>query len=49
MPWRVDEVQQVVLAVRGVIGERNGIALDRNASLTLDIHVVEQLIAELPL
>ena len=49
VPGRVDEIQQVVLAVRGMVGERDRIALDRDAPLALDIHRVEQLIAKLAL
>ena len=40
---RIDEVELIRLAVVGVIGHANGIGLDRNAALALDIHGVEQL------
>ena len=49
VPRGVDEIQQIVLPVRGTVGERDRIALDRNAPLALDIHRVEQLIAKLAL
>ena len=49
MPRGVDEIQQIVLTVRGTVSERDRIALDRNAPLALDIHRVEKLIAKLAL
>ena len=45
----VDQVQQIVLAVGGAVGERDRVALDRDAPLALDIHRVEHLIAKLAL
>ena len=45
----INEVQQIVLTVRGAVVERNRIALDGNAPFTLDIHRVEHLVAELTL
>ena len=44
---RIDEVQLIDLTVRGLVGERYRVALDRNAPFTLDIHRVENLVAEL--
>ncbi len=41
---RVDEVQAVGFPVFGRIGQRDGLALDRNPPLTLDIHVVKHLV-----
>ena len=40
---RIDEVELIRLAIVGVIGNADGIGLDRNAALALDIHGVEQL------
>ena len=40
---RIDQVELVRLAIVGVIGNANGIRLDRDAALALDIHGVEQL------
>ena len=40
---RIDEVKLIRLAVVGVIGHANGIGLNRDAALALDIHSVEQL------
>ena len=40
---RIDEVELIRLAVVGVIGHADGVGLDRDAALALDIHGVEQL------
>ena len=40
---RIDQVELIRLAIVGVIGNADGIGLDRNAALALDIHGVEQL------
>lgn len=40
---RIDQVELIRLAVVGVIGHADGIGLNRNAALALDIHGVEQL------
>ena len=40
---RIDQVELIRLAIVGVIGNANGIRLDRDAALALDIHGVEQL------
>ena len=49
MPGRVDQVELVDLAIGGGVFEGDRIALDRDAPLTLDIHTVEDLVAELPI
>ena len=41
---RVDQVKGVVLAVVGAVGQRDGMRLDRDAALALEVHVVEQLL-----
>ena len=40
---RIDQIELIRLAIVGVIGHANGIGLDRDAALALDIHRVEQL------
>ena len=40
---RVDEVELVGLAVVGIIGHADGVGLDRDAALPLDVHRVQQL------
>ena len=40
---RIDQVELIRLAVVGVIGNANGIGLDRDAALALDVHRVKQL------
>ena len=47
MAGRIDEIQQVILSVGGVVRERDGIALDRDAPLTLQIIGVENTIVHL--
>ena len=46
---RVDEVQDVVLAVLGAVVEAHGLRLDGDAALALDIHRIEHLRLHLPL
>ena len=43
MAGRVDEVEDVVLAVAGRVGEPDGLRLDRDAALALDVHRVQHL------
>ena len=40
---RIDQIELIRLTIVGVIGNADGIGLDRNAALALDIHGVEQL------
>ena len=40
---RIDEVELIRLAVVGVIGHADGVGLDRDAALALNIHGIEQL------
>ena len=40
---RIDQIELIRLAIVGVIRHANGIGLDRDAALALDIHGVEQL------
>ena len=44
VPGRIDQVERIVLAVVGTVHERDGMRLDRDAALALEIHVVEQLL-----
>ena len=43
MARRIDQIELIRLTIVGVIGNADGIGLDRNAALALDIHGVEQL------
>ena len=45
---RVDQVQAARPALRVLVAEGHGVALDRDAPLPLDVHRVEDLVAELP-
>ena len=40
---RIDQVELIRLAVIGIIGNADGIGLNRDAALALDVHGVEQL------
>ena len=46
---RVDQVELVVLAVRGGVGHPDGVELDGDAALALQVHRVEHLLAHLAL
>ena len=47
MAGRVDEVEDVGLAVSGLVGQAHGLGLDGDAALALDVHVVEHLLRHL--
>ena len=48
-PGRVDQVELVVDAVRGGVAHPDGVQLDRDAALALQVHGVEDLLAHLAL
>ena len=43
VPGRVDQVEDVVLAVLRVVVQPDGVRLDRDAALALEVHAVEDL------
>ena len=43
VPWGVDQVQVVDLAVAGPVGDPNRLRLDRDPALALELHRVEEL------
>ena len=47
MSGRVDQVENVLDAVPGLIDEAHCLALDRNAALALKVHVVQDLVLHL--
>ncbi len=49
VPWRVDEVELVGLAVLRLIEEAHGPGLDGDAPLPLQVHVVQELVHHVPL
>jgi hypothetical protein len=49
MTWRVDQIEDILLSVSGIIGKRNGLTLDGDPPLSLDVHVVQDLILEVSL
>ena len=44
MAGRVDQVEDVILAVMGAVVQAHGLRLDGNAALLLDIHIIENLL-----
>jgi hypothetical protein len=48
VPGRVDQVELVRLPIPGRVRQRDGVRLDRDAALPLEVHRVEDLVAELP-
>ena len=43
MAGRVDEIEDVVVAVAAVVVETNGLCLDRDAALFLEVHRIQDL------
>ena len=46
---RVDQIEDVILAVIGVVVQAHGLRLDGNAALALDVHRIEHLFHHLAL
>jgi hypothetical protein len=44
MAGRVDQVEDIVLAVFGLVVQAHGLRLDGDAALFLDVHIVENLL-----
>jgi hypothetical protein len=49
VPWGVDQVEDVLAAVGGDIAQPDRLGLDRDASLALQVHLVEVLGAHVAL
>ncbi len=49
MAGSVDKVENVFLAIAVAVVYLNGMALDGNAPLTLQVHVIENLVLHVPL
>src|SRR5690348_4780342 len=47
MAGRVHEIEDVVLAVLGLVGEAHRLRLDGDAALALDLHAIEHLVPHL--
>ena len=43
MARRVDEIENVLLAVSGLVIEADSVGLDRDAAFAFEIHVIKQL------
>ena len=48
MAGRVDKVKNVFFAVFCLVWEANGLTFNGNASFPLDVHIIEELVTELP-
>jgi len=48
MARRVDQVENVIIAIFGMIGQGNGIAFDSDAAFPLNIHIIKNLILKIP-
>jgi len=48
VPRSVDQIQNVGLSVGRRVGQTNGLALDRDAAFTLDVHIVQKLVLKVP-
>ena len=49
MARRVDQIENVVLPIHGVVRKGDGLTLDGDATLALDVHIVQDLILEVSL
>ena len=49
MARRVGEIELIVLAILGSVFHRDGMGLDRDAALALEVHGVEELLLRLAL
>ena len=48
MAWRVDQVEGVGLTISGGVIHPRRLKLDRDAALTLKIHIVQELLLHIP-
>ena len=48
MPGRVDQVELIGLTIGGFVFQGNRIALDRDSTLPLQVHAVEDLVTKFP-
>src|SRR4030043_1901112 len=49
MTWRVNQVENILLSVFSMIGKGNGLTLDGDPPLALDVHIIQDLILEVSL
>ena len=47
MTGGIDQVEDILFPIVGAVGEGNGLALDGDAPLPLDVHVVQDLVLEI--
>ena len=48
VPWRIDEIEFVGLAVPSVVLHGHRMCFDRDAAFALQVHVVQHLVAPIP-
>ena len=44
MAWRINQIQSVLLAVNSFVTETDSLGLNRDATLTLNVHIIKQLL-----
>ncbi|GIT87613.1 hypothetical protein ROBYS_26290 [Roseobacter sp. OBYS 0001] len=49
MARRVDQVEDIFLAILGGIVDPHGLRLDGDAALALDVHAIEHLLLHIPI
>ena len=49
MAWSVDEVEHILLTIRGLVVHAGGLKLDRDPPFSLQLHVVEELFLHVPI
>ena len=49
MTRRVHQIEDILFAAPRLVSQTHGLRLDRDATLALDIHAIEQLVAEFAL
>jgi len=47
MTWSIDQIEDVLVSIFCNVRKADGLAFDGDAALTLNIHIVEELIMEL--
>lgn len=47
MAWGIDQVEKIFLSVLGAIGQTYCLAFDGDATFSLDLHVVKELVLKL--
>ena len=48
MPWGVDQIEEILLSVLGLVPDGNGVSLDGNSPFPLEVHRVKDLLSGFP-